>query len=143
MLENAGLSMTLRNPDELPTPDQIDVAHEAWRRGVIAAGKTHSLHLTHGVAAKLINVYLKAGLVCAGHEQHERVGALHPPIDSLLLDELAAANVGGLKPVWKAAKKIRWSKLDSDQYATLISHLRTAMKGQPLWMIESHWRGYQ
>lgn len=143
MLEQAGFNATLQHPDELPTPDLTDAAHREWRRGVIAAGTTLSLNLTHGVAAKLINVYLKAGLVCAGHERHERVSALHPPIDSLLLDALVTANFGGLLREWKIAKSTRWSKLDSDQYESLISHLRTAMNSQPLWMIEAHWRGYQ
>ena len=143
MLKGAHLDALLVGPDSLPTPDRIDAEHRAWRGKVIAAGESRSLKLTHGVAAKLINVYLKAAFVCGGHADHERVCALHPPIDSLLLDELVAKNIGELKQEWKTAKKIRWSKLSSEQYETLIGHLRTAMKGEPMWMVEAHWRGYQ
>lgn len=91
----------------------------------------------------MIAVYLKAGLVCAGHQKHKRVGSLHPPIDSLLLHALTAANVGGLQREWTVTKKIRWSKLNSNHYATLIFHLRTAMNGRPLRMIEAHLPKYQ
>lgn len=56
---------------------------------LISAAKTKDLPgLGHGVGAKLINVYLRGAFVWAGHESHANVAALHPPIDSLLLEEL-------------------------------------------------------
>jgi len=143
MLEDAGLGVVIRSPEKLPSQGQMDARHRAWRGRVIAAGESRSLKLSHGVAAKLINVYLKAAFVCGGHADHERVRALHPPIDSLLLDELVAKNIGELKQEWKTARKIRWSKFSSEEYETLIRHLRTATKGKPMWMVEAHWRGYQ
>jgi hypothetical protein len=50
--------------------------------------ETARLRFTHGIAAKLVNVYLKSVFVCGGRHDHPRVRALHPPIDSLLLDAL-------------------------------------------------------
>ena len=128
----------------LPLPEDIDASHRKWREAAITAAKTKDLTgFGHGVAAKLINVYLKGAFVCAGHEGHANVAALHPPIDSLLLDELYENNVGGLKKEWAEARKIRWSKLNSEQYESAISAIRMSMGAEPLWKIESYWRGYQ
>jgi hypothetical protein len=55
------------------------------------------LNITHGVAVKLINIYLKSLLVCGGYDSHEKVKALHPSIDSILLTELAERDIGGLR----------------------------------------------
>ena len=98
---------------------------------------TEGLHFTHGVAAKLINVYFKAGFVCGGHHLHERVRAIHPPIDSLLLDELYSQNVGGKKTIWSEAKRIRFSKFNSTQYETVITAIRDAMQEAALWEVDT------
>ena len=129
------------SPNSLPLPQDIDSAHRTWRGKVIKAASTFPF--THGVAAKLINIYLKAGFVCAGHHEHERVRAIHPPIDSLLLDELSHRNIGGRRNVWDEAIKIRWSKFNSDQYEKVIYNIREAMQGAALWEVEKYWRGYQ
>ena len=102
------------------------------------------MDFTHGVAAKLINIYLKAGFVCGGQDTDPRVQALHPPIDSLLLDELYRENIGELRREWSEARKIRWSKLTSEQYENIIASIRSALgENVPLWHIERYWRGYQ
>ena len=98
---------------------------------------------THGVAAKLVNVYLKSRFICGGHHAHERARSLHPPIDSVLLKSLADANVGGKARQWKQAAKTRWSKFGSDEYEQVIAFIRQSLNGGPLWMIEEHWRGNQ
>jgi hypothetical protein len=77
--------------------EQMDLQHRAWRSRVIAMAATEGLSFTHGVAAKLINVYLKAVFVCGGQHDHAQVQALHPPIDSVLLKELSVRDVGGLR----------------------------------------------
>lgn len=121
----------------------MDNTHREWRINVINEAKNIGLSFTHGVAAKLINIYLKAGFVCGGHELHANVQALHPPIDSVLLEELSRQNVGGLRRNWNEAKKIRWSKLDSQQYEAVIASVRASLPNTPLWEIEQYWRGYQ
>lgn len=95
------------------------------------------------MAAKLINVYLKAGFVCGGHHNHERVRALHPPIDSLLLDELYSKNIGGQRRIWKEARDIRFSNFNSEQYERVIETIRKAMEDGALWKVEQYWPGYQ
>ena len=73
ILEVAGLKQLLVNPNNLPLPHDIDPRHREWRTNVIAAANGQELNFTHGVAAKLINIYLKAGFVCGGHHTDARV----------------------------------------------------------------------
>ena len=144
IIEAVGLNLLLSDPALLPGPTQIDAKHREWRMAAIKAASAEGLSgFGHGVAAKLINVYLKGAFVCAGHEAHENVAALHPPIDSLLLDELSANNVGDLKKAWNVARKRRWSKFNSTEYEEVINSIRAALEGRPMWEVESYWRGYQ
>jgi hypothetical protein len=144
IIEAVALDRLLVAPDELPLPSDIDEAHADWRsKVIIEAEHRFGLTFTHGIAAKLVNVYLKAAFVCGGHHAHERVEALHPPIDGLLLDELARRELGGQTAAWKNARRVRWSKLNSEQYQDVIDALRGAMPDQPFWHVEQYWRGYQ
>src|SRR5262249_44866632 len=143
-LEAAHLKRLLLGPTQLPDPQEVDGTHRQWRIDVVASAKALGLDFTHGVAAKLINIYLKAGFTCGGHDGDPRVQALHPPIDSLLLDELWERNIGGLRPEWAKARRIRWSKFTSDQYQSVIDSIRAALGRElPLWHVEQYWRGYQ
>lgn len=144
VIEAVGLDRLLADPSELPLPNAMDDAHAGWRAKVSAeAQQQFGLAFTHGVAAKLINVYLKAAFVCGGHHAHERVEALHPPIDGLLLKELARRGLGDQRSAWKKACRVRWSKLNSEQYQEVIDAVRLALPGSPLWHVEEHWRGHQ
>jgi hypothetical protein len=144
IIEEIGLDKLISDPAKLPSPEKTDSEHRLWRETAIKAAENRGLvGFGHGVAAKLINVYLKGAFVCAGHEAHPNVVALHPPIDSLLLDELYLNNVGGLKKDWALARKLRWSKFDSSQYEAVIKSIRKSMSNSPLWKVESYWRGYQ
>ena len=117
---------------------------ETKRQKAIETAKRKKItNFTHGVAAKLINMYLKVGFVCGGHYENERVKALHPPIDSLLLDTLSKENVGGLKAEWNRFRRVRWSKLSSEQYEDVIKHIRVAICNSPLWTVEQYWPGHR
>jgi hypothetical protein len=143
ILEEAGLNLLLGNPDNLPQPECFDDAHRKWRQAVIDAAVKRKLALTHGVAAKLINVYFKSQFVCGGHHNHANVRGIHPPVDSVLLDELASQDIGGLRHAWRKAKRIRWSQFNSEDYEGVIQNIRAAMDGAALWEVEQYWRGYQ
>lgn len=143
IIERAGLEALGHDAASLPEPEQMDREHRAWRNSVVAAAAAEGLSFTHGVAAKLINVYLKAVVVCGGQHDHARVRALHPPIDSVLLKELSVRDVGGLRREWNEARRIRWSKFDSAQYEAVIAAMRRVLGAEPLWTIEQHWQGYQ
>jgi hypothetical protein len=145
ILEKCGFDANFARPAQLPKPDDIDAQHQKWRIDVIAAARSQGVPLafTHGVAAKLINVYLKSRFVCAGHHAHARVRALHPPIDAVLLKTLADANVGGHAKGWQKAATQRWSKFGSDDYQRVIDLVRQSLEDGALWTIEEHWQGNQ
>lgn len=130
----------LANADTLPSPEKFDQAHAEWRGQVRQAANGHGIEMTHGVAAKLLNVYLKAAFVCGGEHDHPRVKVIHPPIDRLLLNGLATSPES--KKDWRRFHP--WTGLDSQRYEELIGCIRDALpEGQALWRIEEHWRGYQ
>lgn len=144
IIESIGLPSLLAHPDLLPPSDEMDFVHSQWRESAIASAISFGLvGFGHGVAAKLINVYLKGAFVCGGADAHERVIALHPPIDSLLLEELYKNDVGGQRKTWAMAKARRWSKFNAEQYQEVIDSIRISMAGRALWLIEEHWCGHQ
>lgn len=143
ILESAHMNQLLGDPNNLPMPQEIDNIHRVWRNNIIDAAEIQGLTFTHGIAAKLINIYLKAGFVCGGHHEHAHVQALHPPIDSVLLDELSARDVGGFRRTWNEVRKIRWSNFNSEQYETVIKNIRNALPNECLWAVEQYWRGFQ
>lgn len=144
ILESVGLRTVSLSVQNLPSPGLFDIEHRKWRVGVIAAAQGYKLSFTHGVAAKLINVYLKSIFVCGNSHEDQRVKAIHPPIDSLLLDDLYRLNIGNNKSEWSKARKKRWSKLDSDSYENLINAIKSSVpEGAGLWEIEESWVGHQ
>lgn len=143
ILQESGFSHELATPNELPDARDFDVAHRQWRQTVIEIAKNHEMVFSHGVAAKLINVYLKSRFTCAGCHDHPKVLGIHPPIDAVLLDELRKQNVGDAAKFWKKYHSLRWSKWSSDDYESVISELRTHFEVTPLWQAEQYWSGYQ
>jgi hypothetical protein len=137
ILEGLGFGPGYGKPDKLPLPSRFDDQHRKWREKAIKLAKARRIKMSHGVAAKLINVYLKSRFICAGHADHPRVAALHPPIDSILLKALADKNTGGFGPAWRALARRRWSNLDSDSYEVAIGCLRNSYK--PAWVAEKLW----
>ncbi|WP_420789083.1 hypothetical protein ACOI2Q_18400 [Shewanella algae] len=95
------------------------------------------------MAAKLINIYLKSIFVCSNDHDNKKVKAIHPPIDSVLLDALYR-NASGKRSEWQAARKARWSKLTSAQYQAIIDAIKSTISDEKgLWEIEEFWQGYQ
>ena len=143
ILEEAGFTAQFTVKD-LPRPTDLDEQHAKWRRTVIKKAKNNRLRFTHGIAAKLINSYLKDRFVCGGEHEHKCVRCLHPPIDEVLLKELAAQNIGGFKKQWQEFRQKRWSKYNSKTYQSVIDHIRKSLRtGEPLWKIEKYWKGHQ
>jgi len=143
ILEEAGFTakFSLAN---LPSPKNIDTKHRQWRETIIQKAADRNYTFTHGIAAKLINGYLKDRFVCGGFHDYEKVKCLHPPIDALLLDTLAKINFGGHSRKWRMFFNLRWSKFDSKTYQDVISLMRQSLgPGKPLWKIEQYWSGHQ
>jgi hypothetical protein len=143
ILEECGFTADFSRPEQLPKPNAIDEEHRKWRDRVIASANSRNLSFTHGMAAKLINIYLKGRFVCGGFHADERVQNLHPPIDRVLLDTLAKKNVAGKRAEWRQAAMTGWSNFGSDDYERVIELIRLSMQGEALWRIEEHWKGNQ
>ncbi len=140
LLEKCSGLTRATEPDQLPPKAIFDIVHKRWRLAVVEAAKAQSKPFTHGIAAKLINVYLKSRFVCGGFHAQDSVRFLHPPIDSSLLKTLAELNFGGYGKAWIEHP---WTTLDSEQYEHLIALIRESLRGEPLWKIEEYWKGYQ
>ncbi len=143
LLESIGFGLNFDSPAKLPEPNQLDRTHRKWRQQIINQAQILAIPVTHGVAAKLINVYLKSRFVCGGFADSPKVQALHPPIDRVLLEELARKDFGGKRKFWAQANKCGWSKFDSATYEEVIKGIREALNGSPLWEIEQFWKGHQ
>ena len=143
LLEHLHMESLVNSPDRLPVPSMIDAEHKEWRLSIILKATEMGLPFTHGVAAKLINMYLKTVFICGGYDTHDNVAALHPPIDAVLLKSLRSEEVGGAQEHWRKAEKAKWSKFSSDEYEAVISHIKTHMGRNPLWKIEEYWQGFQ
>jgi hypothetical protein len=144
ILEACGFDTSFASPAQLPDPTKIDDVHLQWREQVIKEANRHGLTFTHGIAAKLINCYLKVRFVCGGYHAHVRVKCLHPPIDEVLLKELAAQDFGGHAKEWRKYRQARWSKYSSETYQSVIKLIRQSLPpNEPLWKIEEYWKGHQ
>jgi hypothetical protein len=152
LVRQAGLRKLAVDWESLPAADKFDASHREWRDllvniapRIIGTGKGRAF--THGIAAKLINVYLKSIFTCGivdklSANNRDKLEAIHPPIDRPLLDELASKNVGGLSKRWRKYNAIGWSSFTSEQYENVISDVRDVTNGR-LWIIENHWPGFQ
>jgi len=88
-------------------------------------------------------VYLKSRIMCGGFPDNPKVQALHPPIDSLFLQELVRCDFGGKAKFWSKVYKGRWSKFDSNTYKNVIQEIRESLNGELRWEIERFWKGHQ
>ena len=144
ILEASGIRALGLSVDNLPAPDEFDKKHREWRCEIIKVASKSNLIFSHGVAAKLINIYLKSIYVCGGMHNDPKVQAIHPPIDRILLDALYKQNVGGRRDAWQEARKARWSKFTSEEYENVIATIKAVcLTKNGLWEIEESWIGYQ
>lgn len=142
ILEACGFDESFTSPDKLPKPSLFDKKHAEWRDKAIKVAAIIGVKgFKDGVAAKLINCYLKVRFVCGGYHEDERVKNMHPPIDSLLLKGLIQNKEGRFKQQWREFHKKGWSNFESNDYQEVIDLMRKFMGDEPLWKIEEYWPG--
>ncbi|MBK4736131.1 hypothetical protein [Noviherbaspirillum pedocola] len=126
-----------------PEPCKMNEFHHSLRHSVIAAAAACGLSFTHGIAAKLINMYFKVVLITAENCMHPLIAALHPPIDGDMLQAIVRAKVGDQR-LWRRLRDVGWTKFSSRDYEEAIAGLRSLLgPDTPLWMAEEYWGGYQ
>ncbi len=151
ILERCGFKPdTLENADKLPEHEKFDSWHEEHCEKAIILSKSEGSdpvsvagNFTYGIAAKLINCYLKSKFVCGGDHEDRKVEVIHPPIDSLLLKALKNKYPDFKEFHEKELGKKPWSKFDKEDYKKVIEGIKKISNGNPLWKIEYHWQGYR
>jgi hypothetical protein len=143
LLRKAGFNRDSCKMSDLPNPESVDKEHLRWRKIIIREAEKENLSFTHGIAAKLINTYLKLMFVCRLDSKSSKIKAIHPPVDSIMLRELERKNVSGKKNQWRRFHNKRWSKFSSEDYQELIDLIKQVQGNSPLWKIEEHWQGHQ
>ncbi len=155
IIEDSGLSKISRGWDILRPENEFDKWHKLQRSEVIKIARKLDISLTDGLAAKLINVYLKSLFLASNQEQLsddkiEKMNAIHPPVDRELLKCLAKnlvdnphiskEELDGFRRYWK---NVNWTQLDSDGYQKVIDSFKKVVGNKGLWTIEKYWPGYQ
>lgn len=140
-LEATDIQEVLSAPGTLDlSAAQFDELHRRWCSTICSSlGDRQILKATHGRAAKLVAIYLKAIVVMGSEYNSSLARHMHPPIDRILLQSLATSNriTSPDKAAWRS---ISWTQLDEAAYDQLIGQLRGAIPaGAPFWMIEEYW----
>ena len=139
ILEEIGLDKIAGKDYWLLEIDDFDAQHTAWRKSISDSAKKKGFdRMTHGRAAKLINVFIKvlmpSDMYSISPELRERWGKVHPPIDRNMLKKMDEKGFGGKKD-WG---KVGWQKLNCCEYQCLIDNIR---KHEPcFWKIERFWK---
>lgn len=120
----------------------FDQAHRRWRQEMITKSEAQDGvdALSHGRAAKAINIYLKTRYVLTD-PCCRAAFVIHPPVDRLFLNAIQK-QIPELKPaVWMPNKGrvIPWTKLDCEAYEELIAKLRAVSPKEPFWKMEFCW----
>lgn len=117
--------------------------------------KPQALVVTHGRAQKLVNIYLKTVIVCSQKHDDPAVGALHPPLDRVLLKALVAlprksqpaspvsAEFAEFAEAIREAKRrhgVNWTSFGKEAYEDYIRAIKLLQGESPLWAVEEHWR---
>lgn len=138
IIEQSSLYPTIDFPD---SQLQFDRWHDDICAEFINKAKELNVNgFSYGVAAKLLNCYLKAFYISSENDS----AFLHPPIDRVLLTALAQNNFSDHKMLWKELASKGWSKFSRDDYRYCIHLIRESLpQGAPLWHIERYWPGHQ
>ena len=119
--------------------ERFDALHRRWCMSVVdSLNKAGILNATFGRAAKLVGMYLKSMVVLGPSSESAFARIAHPPIDGILLAKLALSDVNSEhKREWA---RIKWTKLNEDQYYELVEQLRQAFRSEePFWKLERFW----
>jgi hypothetical protein len=122
------------------SPPEFDVRHRRWCRSIISAlNELEVRNSTYGRAAKLVAIYLKVTVILNGVANSPVSRVVHPPIDNILLKNLAACSdvCSPNKGKWSGTK---WTQLNEPKYYELVEQIREAVPPDlPFWMIEKYW----
>ncbi|MBI1219136.1 MAG: hypothetical protein GC186_11365 [Rhodobacteraceae bacterium] len=146
-----GLVAVAGSIDKLPHPDDFDKQHADWRSTIIGESRESGAEVTAGVAAKLINVYLKTLCLALWSDDNpintelkSKLGRVHPPVDRILLTKLRDSESNNdRRNDWTRLRDLGWTRFTDAQYEDAIKLIdaRLAVDGDSgkRWRIEKHW----
>jgi hypothetical protein len=145
ILESADIEKSIKSIPKINNQDKFDEWHkDMCNRLISRAGDFNIKGFSFGVAAKLLNCYLKSYFI----DNLDQFKFIHPPIDRLLLKELADKNFGDRKDsFWRSKEKRGWSNFTEEDYSEVIKIIKETLykkeAGCGLWKIEYYWVGHQ
>lgn len=155
VLEEIGFTKDFKLESLPKSQEEFDNEHAKWCDKAISKfesfedkKKSSEDRFSYGVAAKLINCYLKVRFVCGGDHNLERVNFVHPPIDSLLLTSLVKDS-SDFKKFYKELKSKAWSNFEKSHYTSVINKIKEIDDleylghKESLWKIEYYWQGHR
>ena len=115
------------------------------------SSKLDRRYYSYGIAAKLLNCYLKVFYISSfGNTQYGKY--IHPPVDAILLKKLFEVEPDLFKFQFKASSMYhdgsipKWTTLDGEEYETVIERISSFIRkhdANGLWKIEFAWMGHQ
>ncbi|MBC8555716.1 MAG: hypothetical protein H8D23_39390 [Candidatus Brocadiales bacterium] len=141
-LEHAGFPDDITNKSVPMEKKKFDEWHKNKCSLIIISLKDPQC--SYGIAAKLINVYLKAFLVCDESTPNALRAIIHPPIDRVLLKGLMqnSKNINdGNYLFWRDAMNGAWSTYSKERYFEVINKIHLLFAEG--WLVEEFWGGHQ
>jgi hypothetical protein len=110
-------------------------AHDGFCKEIISYFNEIKLECTYGRAAKIVAVYFKTRLL--NLESHPLLNVIFPPIDSVLLKNLAKVFSSEMKHL--ADKK--WTQFDVGSYNIIIEAIAklSVKNNHKFWEVEKYW----
>ncbi len=144
ILRSLNIKEAIKEIPHFKSNRNFDDWHEKQCNKIVSIAKDKKEGFTYGVAAKLLNCYLKVYFL----DQLNTFGFIHPPIDRPLLDNIERKNIGGKKMLWREYKDKGWSNFTRDDYKKVIAFVKEALDyelkdDKSLWKIEYYWPGHQ
>ena len=153
IIEQSSLSKIFIGYASLPSSqEEFDILHTSVCKNILSVSKDYSRKLkgkkgkfTFGIAAKLLNCYLKAiylssfQINVSNFSNYEKLNYIHPPIDRILLKNCKR----DLPDFFKNIDNISWSTFNENDYKKVIEIIKILMNEEPLWKIEYYWDGFQ
>ena len=144
VLESLNIQELIKEIPHLKSSEAFDIWHDKQCNTLVEIAKGEIKGFSYGVAAKLLNCYLKVYFL----DQLNKFSFIHPPVDRPLLGNLEKMNIGLKKKIWKEYKSKGWSNFSREDYRQVIASIKEALKHEikdekSLWKIEYYWPGHQ
>lgn len=134
VIAETGLRST-SNTMENFSQNEFDEFHRTCCNDLAARFKQRDIDCSYGRAAKIVSIYLKTKLIIGGDLGGPLASIIHPPIDSILLKNLAKQDK---YPGLGELAGRTWTNFDHTEYWSLVDLIRLNI-GFFDWRLEEFW----